>query len=682
MAALAAVQVQTEFIQFRGGLDVVTPALQIPPGFAKRAQNFEQGINGSYDRIRGYERYNGKTKPSDGAYAVLAASANFSVGETITGDTSGATATVLANGDFSVAIAEATGDFGTETVTGSVSGAAAALVVGPAITDGAATALLHAQYKNLVADHYRSDIAAVTGTGDILGVAVLNDVVYAWRNNAGGTAADIYKSSASGWQKVSLGEEVYFTDANTNVTEGDTLTQGGVTATIARVVLQEGTFASGDNVGKLIITGRAGGNFASGAATSTGSGALTLSGAETAITLDISGRYEFVVYNFTGSTDTKRLYGCDGVNRAFEFDGTTLVPIDTGMATDKPSHITAHKNQLFLSFRGSVQHCAPGQPYVWSAIIGASEIALGDDVTAFMPQPGGATEAALAIITRNNVHTLYGTGVVNWQLVSTNSEAGGYAYTVQKIGPTIMFDDRGLTSLQTTDAYGNFASATLSKQVQTFLRDKRTLAQASCVARDKNQYRLFFSDKSALYVTFDNGKVVGMMPMLLADEVTCCWSGELNDGTEVIFFGSSDGHVYQMEKGTSFDGDAIEAFVHLVFNHSRSPRQRKRYRKASFEVAGEGYAEFNFSYELGYATAQIEQPGAVTVEAALQAGYWDSGTWDALVWDGAELLPAEVDVTGTAENISIKVASNSDYFQPLKISGCILHYSTRRQVRG
>lgn len=681
---LPAVAVQTEFLSFAGGLDTTSPPLSIPPGFVRRAQNFEQDINGGYTRCKGYERYSGKAKPSDAAYAVLTATLTGVPvqHETVTGGTSAATGRYIATGDGTIVLTASTGTFVSETISGSTSGALGS-VVGPAVTDGASTALLHATYKNLAADYYRTLIAAVTGSGDILGVWLYNDVVYAFRNAVGGATAALFKSTGSGWSAVTLGEEVYFTNANTNLTESDTLTQGGVTATVDRVVLQSGSLASGVNTGKVIISGRAGGNFAAGAATSTGSGALTLTGAETAITLQPSGRYEFVNYNFTGSTATNRMYGCDGVNRAFEFDGTVFVPIDTGMTTDTPGHITAHKNQLFLSFRGSVQHCAPGKPYEWSAIVGAAEIALGDDVTGFMVQPGGASEAALAIFTRNNIATLYGSGVSNWQLIPTNQEAGGYAHTIQRMGPTVMFDDRGLTSMQATQAYGNFAAATLSKRVQNYLRDKRTLAQASCIARDKNQYRIFFSDLSALYVTFDNGKVVGMMPQLLADEVTCICSGELNDGTEAIFFGSSDGFVYQMEKGTSFDGSDIEAYMHLVFNHSGSPRQRKRYRRGSFEVAGEGYAAFSFSYELGYATSQIEQPGNVTVEAALSPSFWDSSiTWESFYWDGAELLPAEVDMTGTAENISIKINMTSDIYVPLKFSGFISHYSMRRQTRG
>jgi hypothetical protein len=232
MNALPAVSVQTEFLAFRGGLDVVTPPLSIPPGFAKRAQNFEQDINGGYTRVKGYERYNGKAKPSDATYAVLTASLSGTPVqyETITGGSSGAAGKYLTTATGQIILTATTGTFTAESITGSTSGALGS-VTGPAITDGASTALLQATYKNLAADYYRSLIAAVTGSGDILGVVMLNDIVYAFRNAVGGLTAALYKSSGTGWTAVSLGEEVYFTNANTSVTEGDTLTQGGVTAT-------------------------------------------------------------------------------------------------------------------------------------------------------------------------------------------------------------------------------------------------------------------------------------------------------------------------------------------------------------------------------------------------------------------------------------------------------------------
>jgi hypothetical protein len=69
MRALPNVPVQSEFIPFRGGADLVSPMLQVKSGYAREAQNFELDINGGYRRMVGYERYDGQAKPSDAIYA-------------------------------------------------------------------------------------------------------------------------------------------------------------------------------------------------------------------------------------------------------------------------------------------------------------------------------------------------------------------------------------------------------------------------------------------------------------------------------------------------------------------------------------------------------------------------------------------------------------------------------------
>jgi hypothetical protein len=673
------IPLRPQWVPFNGGADVVSPPLSIPPGMVREDQNFEQDINGGYTRVMGYERFDGRAKPSDAAYAVLAVTLTgaVAVGNVLTDNATTSFGTVIAIAADStyVALALITGHFsaGNVKVAGVVVGTAAAAEV----TDGASTALLHAQYKNLAANQTRALIGAVPGSGAILGVWYYNDTVYAFRANAGATGVDMYQSSAGGWVKVVFGEEVAFTNANTSVGDGDTLTQGGVTATVARVVLETGTLLSGVNTGRLIITGRAGGNFAAGAATSTGGGLLTLSGAQSLITLSVmGGRFEFFTHNFSGAAGSKRMYGCDGKNRGFEFDGTTFIPINTGMSPDTPSHVHVHKKQLFFGFKGSAQHSAPASPYVWSVIVGAGEIAMGDDITGFQSEAN-----ALVIATRNNMALLYGSGVGDWNLVPFDQEQGAIAYTIQHIGLTLMMDDRGLSSMEAAQQYGNFASSTISKRLQTWLLARRSLATAAIIVRDKNQYRLFFSDGSALYVTLDNGNVVGMLRQLLTDPVQVACSGEKSDGTEQAFFGSTGGFIFQMERGTSFDGANIEYFLTTVFNNAGAPRYEKSWRKATFEIAGGGYFQFSFSYQLGYASTLIGQPGTSDVVSSLSASQWDTFIWDQFYWDGLNLLPAEVDLDGDAENISLRIYGNFDYMSSARLSGALLQYISRKPMR-
>lgn len=680
---LPQVPVKVEYTAFNGGIDTTTPPLNVPPGMCRRAQNYEQDLNGGYRRIDGYERFDGRPKPSDALYSILTCTitGTVAVGDTVTDNATTSTAAVIAIVSGQLILTKVVGAWpaGNLKVGGVVVGTFSA----PPASGTASTSILDAQYLNLAADAYRSDIGVVPGSGNILGVWVYNDDVYAFRNNAGGTAAVMHKATTGGWTAVSLGEQIEFTNANASVGEGDTLTQGVVTAVIERVVVESGTLNSGVNVGRLILSGRAGGNFAAGAATSTGGGSVTLGGAQTAITFATpGGRFEFVNGNFGGSQNAFCMYGCDGKNRAFEFDGTVFVPIRTGMSSDTPEHIAIHQNQLFLSFGASLQHSAPGEPYSWNAIIGAGELAVGENITGITTQPGAEAGGALSILSRNSTFTLYGTGVTDWKLVSFKNETGAYANTHQKIsGRTVIYDERGICDLVTSQNYGNFEDATLSLQIKNDLTPKNNLTSASTIIREKNQYRIFFTDKSGYYLTMSAGKVMGIMPVLYAHAVRCACSAEKSTGEEVAFFGSTDGYVYQLEKGTSFDGEPMEAYIYLAYNFSGAPRQRKRFRQASFEVKGEGYSEMNFSYELNYGGTSLIQPSSTNIPIELGTAFWDSFTWDAFYWDGRPIAPIEADMTGTAENCSIIIISNSDYFKPHKISGVIVHYTDRRQVR-
>lgn len=673
-----------DYLVFSGGLDDSTPPLEIPSGYARRAQNYECGINDGYSSISGYERFDGRTKPSDSTYSILNATitASYAVGNTLTGVTSGATAVIAGATATYFIVTKVVGNFHAVSETLNISGSPVATSIGIQIADGATTVKLHAQYRNMSADIYRADITDVGGascSGDVLGAVLFNDVWYAFRNNAAATAALLYKSSSSGWTAVTLFYEVSFTaGSGTPPAESATITQGANSATVKRVVLQSGSWGAGTAAGRFIITNPAPGNFTAGAFTA--GVTATCSGAATVITLTAGGRYEFDIANFG---TVKRIYGCSGVQRGFEFDGTVYVPITTGMTTDNPSFVRVHKNHLFFAFSGSAQHSGINTPYTWTVITGAAEIAMGDTITALIEQPGSQTGGgALTIFSRNHIKVLYGNNATDWNLVTYADEQGAYAYSPQKVaGNTLMLDDRGISSLATSVNYGNFESSTLSRRIQKLINSQRTKIKASCVARDKNQYRLFSTDKTALYLTFSGNKLKGIMPQLLSHDVTCIWSGEMNDGSEAICFGSSNGYLYMMERGTSFDGDDIESYIYLVFNPSRTARQRKRYKRLAFEITGDGYSEFNVGYELGYNSTEISQPDSQMLSLNFSPVFWDSFTWDAFTWDGTSLTPSSLSLEGSAENISLILRGKSDYLYSATISGAFIHYVPRRGMR-
>lgn len=687
-------KVLSDYIRLTGGVDEVTPPYERKPGVARLAQNFESVLRGGYRRISGYERTDGRPSPSEASYSIIAASifGSIAVSDAITGGTSSATAVVAYLVSNFLVLTKVSGAFQNDEAL-TVSGNHVATTTSVASAESAATPLLHATYRNAAADIYRSDIAAVPGQGNILGVIEFNDIKYAFRNAIGGSTAAMYKSSGAGWTLVALGRQLSFTSGGTTeIVVGNTITgaTSAATAVVTRVVLKSGTWAGGDAAGKITFASQTGTFQAENLDIGASANVATIAGNSTAITLLPGGRYEFDIQNFGGAVATKRIYGCDGINKGFEFDGTVYVPIDTGMAADAPTHVKCHKKQLFYSFGASVQHSAPGTPYIWSAVLGASELGVGDNVTGFGSQTGSADGGAIVIFSRNQAHVLYGSGVSDWNLVPLRREVGGYSYTIQDTGAVMFLDDRGVTTMQSVQSYGNFAHSAITDQVRDTMNALRTTAVASCVCRDKGQYRLFFQSGYAFFITFlgtvnayglSGNSVIGIMPILFPDPVTCTWSGERNNGAEAMYFGSSNGMVYQMDKGTSFDGSAIEAFITLSWDFQKSPRQNKRYRDATLELDGGGYAEFSIGYALGYGSTNVPQQNAETIVSNFSRSFWDQFVWDRFRWDGVTLTPSSIYMDGESENISIGVTSISDMFEPFTITAALVNYTPRGRLR-
>ena len=680
---MPAPQVQYDLVYLKGGLDLITPTLALPAGVARDAYNFEASITGGYTRIAGYERFDGRPAPSNATYASLTATltGTIAVGDTIVGGTSGESGVVIAVNGNDIYYTKATGTFtvseNIEVLTVS-QGTVAALQA-----TGTLTTQQQAQYINLAADVYRADIGAVPGSGPIRGVIELQNTVYAWRNNVGGTALAIYKSSGTGWTSVSLGFEMSFNTGTAEIFQGDTVTgaTSGFSAVITRVVLESGTWSGGTAAGRLIFAS-ATGNFTPGEnlQVSASTKAVCVA-AQSAITLLPDGRVEMMLGNFGGVNNQLRAYGCDGVNRGFEFDGTVYVPIKTGMTSDVPTRVVVHKQHLFFAFGTSVQFSGLGEPYQWSPLLGAGEIVQPEAVTCFVIQPGDQSTGALAIYSDNFTYILYGTDSSNWNLVPYNTGTGAKPFSGQNLAQTYVFDDRGVITLQAALGYGNFDTAAVTLNIRPFTQVRRNLVTASVLNREKAQYRVFFSDGFGLYVTIANGQMLGAMPVRFPNSVVCTTEAQTSTGEETSFFGSTNGYVYALDAGTSFDGENINATMELNYNSENTPRVLKRYRRGSFEITGNGYCEFNFAYDLAYSSVYVGQESGVSYANNFSPSIWDSVFWDAFVWDGRTLAPTDVEIKGTGQNILLLISSDSDYFQPFTINSVILHYTMRRGLR-
>ena len=573
---------------------------------------------------------------------------------------------------------------------------------GVAVQKGAATQELSDTYLQGSIEARRNSIEAVPGSGDILGVCEYKGSQYAWRNNVAGTFADMYCSSSSGWAAVDLGHRIRFGSGSSEPNQfdesfssafsyADTLAVGdtlfgetsGATCLVTGFNFISGSLDDGDAVADVYFTYHVG-VFVVGEeiralrAVTNGIGIITVANED--LHFPANGKYEFDIYNFYGHASTINLYGANGVGKAFEFNGATVSFISTGMEDDTPSHIVAHKKHLFLMFSGgSVQHSSLGVPNTFSPITGAAELGLGDEGSGFKKVTGGK----LSMYTRNKTYILSGSSAADWVLAEHSEESGAIEWSIQRLASPIYVDDRGLTSLQAVQEFGDFRDNVLSDLIQPYLDSRTDKIKTSMVVKEKNQYRVFFNDKSALYCTFKNNKLIGATPINLGKIVTAAFSGEDTNGEEVLYFGSTDGYVYKLDSGTSLDGEALASALRIPYYHYGTPTLNKRFYSVTLELDLQEPLSTDLTLFPDFTYSDTNAPKALSqsLDPGAGGGVWGAVNWGEFAWGGALVGEAFAHIEGHGRNMGILITSTSIYEKPHTIHGVTVDFAVRNRRR-
>lgn len=708
-SAAAQVQQQAATIILQGGLDLATPAVRLSPGAAIAAKNYESAPRG-YRSIDGLERLDGHPSPSDASYSYLpfkTGNTALMTGAVVTGATSGATGKLLQNGTLQ------SGSYGASTAIGylvlrNVVGIFAAnenIQVG-AVTKAVSSdisrdrgALNDADdttfYQAAIAAA-RADIAAVPGSGPIRGIWMFQGVKYAFRNNADASHCVMWKATAAGWVAVNSSSLVLaFTAGGSGgiaINVGDMIAGAisGTTATVVRIVLTSGSFTGADAVGRLYLS-TASGNFVAEdikiGVTVAGHVAGTFVIYSTSALLP-GGAYKFRNENFYGASNLRRMYWADGVNSAFEFDGTVATPIFTGMAVDAPLRLETHKNQLFLTFPGgSLQNSAPGNPYGWSVVLGAAEIGIGEEITNLL----SAVSGVLMITGANSIHILYGNTVDDFSLSTLSRDAGAIADSTQNMGASPYYmDNQGIREMSATQAYGNFTFGTgaISQNVQPLVKfkyDNGAKVINSLRVRGKDQYRIFYDDGTGLSVYVarlnQNGQSVPeVLPFDLGLNFLC-GTAYTDDGGEILLFGSDDGFVYQLDAGTSLDGATLDGFLRLPFYNLKSPAMNKQWKKTTVEMDATATTILGLVAAFDY--GDPDSPPELEQQFDVQGGggFWDESTWNDFYWSTAVNGRAEAYIDGFGANCSLTIFYSGIYQVPHTLQAVTYNYAQRGLVR-
>ena len=678
-----------EYTPLTGGLDVISGALNVKPGRMSDCLNFEQvfGKQG-YRRIDGYERYDGRAEPHKASYYVM----RFTEGATVIapGDVvtnGGASAEVLlvevesgewADGDAAgrLMLILPFGSFTAGTML-QVSLSDVARIDG-SVAVGGIYEPLNDTYLALARETLRADIQKVPGSGSILGVAVYRGEVYAARNAADGKTAALYRSSSGGWVLVRAGllpgGRFRFDVANFSGSS-KTVTLFGVDGKNRPFKWDGTTFTP-----MAPIYGSQG---SSSTAVAVGTGAKNFTIVESArswavgqqliahSTANAANRMVGTVTSYAGTALALNVTEAEGSGLPSDWE------IASADFTDKPYLVADHRDHLFLAYPlGQLQTSNLGDPMTYTST--AALFGVGDEITGLASMKG----AVMGVFCLNKISVLSGASAMDWAMEMYSQSAGAKRDTVQEMsGNALFLDDRGLTSLQATQNFGDFEPSIFSRDIKPLLDVFTPSVIGSRLAKTKFQYRLYTENGTRLTATILTPEAavrpqdVAFTRQQYADLPTCTAHGDMDDGSEGLFFGTTDGYVMREDVGVSFDGKPISAVMRLHFNQLKSPSNKKRFRKLEMELDAPDTVAIKFRQQFDYADGTYAS-GLTNEAIAIGAGgQWGVSGWDQFYWSLPIATQAEANIDGVGRNMGLLIWHESAFDQSFTLQGLLLQYS-------
>ena len=556
------------------------------------------------------------------------------------------------------------------------------------------------QYDDVSREATRSAIESVGDiacSGAVNGCYNFDDVIYAARNDALNAYGTMWKTTVAGWSELTYSTVLKFSSGNKNAgtqfVAGETVTGDDSLATgvILYINQESGTWEAGTAAGVIVLASSTG-TFNDDDVLSNTSGATA--NCNTSIyTINKDGKYKFLEGSFdlfTGLQRDKVLFFANGVSYPCYINSSKVIPIvhpdlpDNNTTGIYASAIAEFKNRLWLGYPdGRLTFSNVGDPVDFDSTTFSGTIYLEDEILDLVVGKGDS----LFVFCRNSIQVIKALSTStadtqtivdylfsNTTLIDSTEIKEGTA--VRLFDDIIYVDNRGLTSISATDAFGDFATKGYSKSIQRTLSAKFNNIVGGIVNREYNQYRLFFSDGTGMIFTFDMRSIANSMTTIVKGATFFKYLEDVSFVSEGIF-GCTNGFVYLIDSGTSFNGDNIGCSLSTSFYSYNSPGILKYFKEVFFEGLIPYGIDFtikpSFDYkDTGYTPPTNEED--LMVMGGL-GGVYGEGSYGTIRYGSSENQTSVFYISGYGSNLSFNIESANKYIVPHLFSSIIVQYS-------
>ena len=373
-------------------------------------------------------------------------------------------------------------------------------------------------------------------------------------------------------------------------------------------------------------------------------------------------------------TGTEKTIFVDGSNYPVEYDGSdnSLTVLNGSTDLLGSDYVSVFKGTAFYAKGNTLYFSAPLSVGDFSAANGAGSINVASDITGLI-----VFRDQLIVFTQNSIKRLTGTTSADFVVTPITDRIGCVnGDTIQEVGGDIMYlAPDGIRLLSATDRIGDFAldvaSDPIAKDAFNFLNS--TANYASVLLREKAQYRIFAfveSEQSATAKGLIATKFVSQGGSGIGWSSTSGIKAYIADSTyagnsEVILFANTDGYVYEMETGSSFDGTPIEAIYESPYMPISDPQVRKTLYKMTLyaEPTGNMELDVNIKYDFDIKTGNrvIQPPTDIISSTGLFTSTYGStaAVFGSSTYGGQLDNVYNLNLVGSGKTVAIRIEDNS-----------------------
>jgi hypothetical protein len=341
-------------------------------------------------------------------------------------------------------------------------------------------------------------------------------------------------------------------------------------------------------------------------------------------------KVRFITYSITKPV----VVGCDGVNPAFKYDGTTYTLLNGTGSPANPKYAEMFLARLVLAGYSSnpsaITLSAPNDDTDYAGADGALEINVGDVVVGLKNFRNN-----VYIFGQNRIYKLVGSTSADFAIQPVTTEIGCVdGDTIQEIGGDLLYlAPDGFRSVAGTYNIGDvdlsLQSRTIQPLVRPLLTDISGQVFSSCVIRQKSQYRcmVYSPEVSKANAIGFIGKITDgpaqnafnltytQYDWTTTSGIQCYCADSYFDATKerAVIGDVSNGFVYILESGNDFDGTSIIAVYQSPYLTFKDLTLRKVMQKINLFTQLEGQVDVNLNLNFDFDNNGIYQPASIII---------------------------------------------------------------------